>query len=89
MPYITQSDRNKYDDEITNLCDKLEAEKYASGHVTYVLYKIIIRWWLHKPCYNTIALIRGCLTGTVTEFDRCVAEPYENYKLKENGDVNE
>ena len=89
MPYIKPSDRKKYEAELDNLCYVLEDEKYSSGHVTYVLYKIMIKWWLHKPCYNTIALIRGCLIGTKAEFDRRVAAPYEDDKIGDNGDVHE
>ena len=87
MPYIKPEDRNTYDDRLDDLCFALEEEGYTEGHVTYVLYVIVARWFTHQPGYKAICRIRGCLIGTMTEFDRRVAAPYEDEKLRENGDV--
>ncbi len=88
MPYISQEDRNTYDDRLDDLCFALEEEGYQEGHVTYVLYKIVARWFKYQPGYKAIARIRGVLWGTTAEFDRRVAAPYEDEKIKENGDVD-
>jgi hypothetical protein len=88
MPYITQDDRKKYDPELDTLTSSIEVEGHISGHVTYILYMIVARWFKEYPCYNTIAKIRGCLIGTLAEFDRRIAAPYEDKKIKENGDVD-
>ena len=87
MPYIKREDRNTYDDRLDDLCFALEEEGYQEGHVTYVLYMIVARWFKHQPGYKAICRIRGCLIGTMTEFDRRIAAPYEDTKIKENKDV--
>ena len=88
MPYIAQDDRKGYDMELNTLNDTIEEQGHVSGHVTYILYMIVARWFQLEPSYNTIAKIRGCLIGTLAEFDRRIAAPYEDKKIKENGDVN-
>ena len=88
MPYITQDDRKLYDERLDDLCFTLEEEGHVSGAITYVLYKIVARWFKAEPNYNTIAKIRGCLIGTLAEFDRRIAAPYEDQKIRANGDVD-
>lgn len=88
MPYITKEDREQYTEKLDDLCFTLEEHGYTEGHVTYVLYMIVARWFKHIPKYKSIARIRGVLTGTMTEFDRRIAAPYEDQKIKENGDVH-
>ena len=87
MPYIKQEDRKVYDDKLDDLCEALEEEGYDEGHVTYVLYMIVARWFKHIPKYKSIARIRGVLLGTISECDRRIAAPYEDQKIKEKGDV--
>ena len=87
MPYIKQEDRKVYDEKLDDLCVALEKKGYDEGHVTYVLYTIVTRWFKNIPKYKSIARIRGVLLGTISEFDRCIAAPYEDEKIKENGDV--
>jgi hypothetical protein len=88
MPYITQEDREQYDGSLDDLGFCLDEYGYVAGHVTYVLYMIVARWFKLEPSYNTICKIRGCLIGTLAEFDRRIAAPYEDTKIRENGDVN-
>jgi hypothetical protein len=88
MPYITQDDRQQYDADLDAIDEGLDEYGYISGHVTYVLYKIMARWFKKQPSYSTICKIRGCLIGTLAEFDRRIAAPYEDKKIKENGDVD-
>jgi hypothetical protein len=88
MPYITQDERPQYDVDLDTLDYGLDEYGYKSGHVTYVLYMIVARWFKRQPSYSTICKIRGCLIGTLAEFDRRIAAPYEDKKIKENGDVS-
>lgn len=88
MPYIPKEEREMYAEMLDDLCFKLEEQGHTSGHVTYVLYMIVARWFKAEPRYNTIAKIRGCLIGTLAEFDRRAAAPYEDQKVIENGDVD-
>ncbi len=88
MPYITQDDRQSYDEKLDDLCLTLDEEGWQPGHVTYVLYMIVARLFKKLPSYHSICHIRGCLIGTLAEFDRCLAAPYEDLKIRENGNVN-
>jgi hypothetical protein len=88
MPYITQDDRKHYTGSLDDLTDDIEEMGPVSGHVTYILYMIVARWFKKQPSYSTICKIRGCLIGTLAEFDRRIAAPYEDKKIKENGDVD-
>ena len=88
MPYITQEDRDTYKDDLDALCFGLEEEGFSPGHVTYVLFMIVARWFKHMPRYSTIASIRGCLIGTLGELDRRFFFPYEDRKIHDNGDVD-
>lgn len=87
MPYIKQENRKEYTETLDDLCFVLDEHGWVPGEVTYVLYMIVARWFRKMPSYITIAQIRGVLIGTMTEFDRRVAAPYEDEKIKENGDV--
>ena len=88
MPYIKKKDRKLYDEKLDGLCSALEAQDYIDGHITYVLFKIMARWFFHNPAYKTIASIRGCLVGTLSELDRRYFFPYEDKKIRKNGDVD-
>jgi hypothetical protein len=88
MPYIKQDDRKQYLESLDMLTDDIDEMGFIAGHVTYVLYMIVARWFKREPSYDTICKIRGCLIGTMTEFDRRIAAPYEDTKIRENGDVN-
>ena len=87
MPYIMQEHRSYYDKPLEDLTFTLGQEGWNAGHVTYILYRIVLQWFKDVPSYATIANIRGCLVGTMTEFDRREAAPYEDSKIEDNGDV--
>jgi len=87
MPYIKQHLRNQYDPYINDIAYALERNEWNVGDVTYVIYMIIVNWFLSNKRYSTIASIRGMLDGCRSEFDRQFAFPYEDEKIKENGDV--
>jgi hypothetical protein len=88
MPYIKKEDRENYDERLDDLCFALEEHGYPEGAVTYVLYMIVARWFKNQPGYTAISKIRGCLMGTLSEFDRRYAFEYEKDKINENGDVD-
>ena len=58
------------------------------GSLTFIVARLMTRYCeYHGLNYDTITEIRGALLGTYSEFDRCVAGPYEQYKRRLNGDV--
>lgn len=88
MPYITKDDREEYRNPLDDLCYNLDEQGWSAGAVTYVLYVIVARWFKARPKYDTIAHIRGCLMGTLSEVDRRFFFPYEDKKITQNGDVD-
>ena len=87
MPYITKEERTPFDRPISTILKTLSENKFHSGAVTYVIYRIVHRIFLNDQRYETIARIRGILLGVLDEFNRRLAHPYEDLKIKENGDI--
>jgi hypothetical protein len=60
----------------------------TAGDLNYVLTKIIIEYLSIKPLnYQTCNDIVGALDNCKDEFKRRIQDPYEDLKIKENGDV--
>lgn len=60
----------------------------TSGELNYTITKVIRDYLTcHKESYQTMNDILGALEGAKIEFYRRVIIPYEEKKLKENGDV--
>lgn len=79
MPYIKQERRKSLENVFW---------PEGSGELNYLLTKTI-QVYLKKQGtnYQTINDIVGALEGVKLEFYRRVAAPYEDEKIKENGDV--
>lgn len=59
-----------------------------AGELNFVFTELIKRYMdLNKLNYQTINDVVGALEGAKLEFYRRVAVPYEDLKIKENGDV--
>lgn len=79
MPYVKEEQRKVLDDgHIAN----------SAGELNYMLTMIIKRYWVNSPeNYQAINDIIGALEGAKQEFYRRIVVPYEENKIKENGDV--
>lgn len=86
MPYIEKWKRS----EIEHLA-AMRGEMptlFNVGELTYVLYKTCLDYLeAHDDNYATRALIVGALEQAKDEFQRRKVHPYEDQKIKENGDV--
>lgn len=85
MPYIQQGKR----DQIMNLHIKIaDMPAEDAGQLNYVL-TLVVNSYLHKHGlkYQTINDIVGALEGAKAEFQRRIVGPYEDEKIKQNGDV--
>jgi len=80
MPYIKQTDRNE-------LAADPSRDIENAGELNYVITEMIFHYFNKKPNYQSINDIVGALEGAKLEFYRRVAAPYEDLKIKENGDV--
>lgn len=79
MPYITQAEREELAQNQPIL---------TPGRLNYLLTALLIRFWQNSPRnYQAINNIIGAIEGAKLEFYRRIAVPYENEKIKINGDV--
>lgn len=82
MPYLEKS--------VKEALDNRTARPACAGHLNYMFTKISTGYI--DDCdlsYQTINDIIGALEGCKLEMYRRVAAPYENTKIKSNGDVYE
>jgi hypothetical protein len=78
MPYIKQDDRERLD---------MDSAKNA-GELNFILTEFCRRYFEENGGrYQQINDIIGALEGCKLEFYRRLAGPYEDGKIKENGDV--
>lgn len=85
MPYIKEKRRSEI--LIMGNIDISKIEN--SGELNFSFYKIINEYFNKegKGNYQAINDIMGALEGAKLEFLRRVVAPYEEIKIKENGDV--
>lgn len=82
MPYIEYNRRKEIDEDLTY------GEPETAGELNYVFSQFAafyFRW--HGMNYQAINDIIGALEGAKAEFQRRVVAPYEDTKIKANGDV--
>jgi hypothetical protein len=82
MPYIKKENREGMDYVIEAMN---EAGVQANGDLNYILYKFCKD--SVKPSYNNYKNFCGELRQCATEIERRLLGPYEDEKIKENGDV--
>lgn len=79
MPYIPESQRDQI----------VTTGAYESPGKLNYLFTVLIQEYIacNKLSYQSINDILGALEGAKLEFYRRVVVPYEDEKIKENGDV--
>lgn len=83
MPYILKKQREKY-----RIGGK--AHIPTPGELTYLLVHLVRIYMKDKPdSYQIFNEVVGCLECCKQEFYRRIMAPYEDQKLKDNGDVFE
>jgi len=79
MPYINKEARLELDSGVASS---------TAGELNYELTDLIVDYFkANGQNYQAINDIIGALEGAKLEFYRRVAAPYEDQKIKENGDV--
>jgi len=83
MPYIKKENRERLDWIIDNLACELKTMG-ISGNLNYVIFRLA-----KKICkrYGDYASFEGDLQQSLKEIYRRLEIPYEDKKIKENGDV--
>jgi hypothetical protein len=84
MPYIKPEARNKFEAQIDHLIEEIE----NPGELNYVITRLA-RAFAQRDgtSYAKINETMGALECAKLELYRRIAEPYEDKKIKENGDV--
>lgn len=85
MPYIAKVDRKKYDVLVDELAGRLEGAPI--GEANYVISRMIWSLFKRRESYTLGNNLIGVLHCVAQEFYRRMVAPYEDQKLKENGDV--
>jgi hypothetical protein len=91
MPYIKPEQRLALDEHIKKLSEEIKRlsgdDKMAfAGLLNYSCTKLALAL-IPKRGYVFIALITGVFKNIADEFYRRYAAPYEDEKIRENGDV--
>ena len=81
MPYIKQKDRDRLDKYISKLYPNI----YSSGELNYVITMLLKQ--LYGRNYSELNRAMGVLECVKQEFYRRDLVPYEEEKIKENGDI--
>lgn len=80
MPYV----KNEIREELTSGRWPIG----TAGNLNFLLTNLLRRYWVNSAQnYQAINDIVGALEGAKQEFYRRIAVPYEENKIKENGDV--
>ncbi len=85
MPYIIQPDRDRLDPKIKELADTINMESRA-GELNYTITKLLLAL-KGSGKYKDYNELVGALESAKLEFYRRAISPYEDEKIKENGDV--
>lgn len=87
MPYIKPERRGKYEEVIGKLVAILKSlpPEEVDGELNYVITKLLKE--VYPLRYYHINKAIGVLECVKQEYYRRVAAPYEDQKIKENGDV--
>lgn len=87
LPYISREKRAKYDrvlEELIGILKSLPVDE-VDGELNYVVTKILKEVYPLRYFHLNRAI--GVLECIKQEFYRRVAAPYEDVKMRENGDV--
>lgn len=84
MPYISSEERPAIDDAVKTLMQYVKTD----GQLNYAISKMILAYVkFHSLRYAHINEIMGVLNCVAHEFYGRVARPYEDKKIKINGDI--
>lgn len=85
MPYIKTAGRNRLENTLHQVMVNLPAD---AGELNYTLSRIVDTYIQVKgKNYQNLNEVIGVLECVKQEYYRRIAAPYEDAKIKENGDV--
>jgi hypothetical protein len=84
MPYIKEIDRKRLS---TLVADINHTGILSAGEIQYIIAVLIKKFLGKEYRYQDLNDVMGALDGAGKEFYRRKVAPYEDKKIKENGDV--
>jgi hypothetical protein len=90
MPYITRGNKLLFDKSLSELLNVVFSHGLSNGELNYLITQLGLMYLdRHGKSYNTISDVVKAMECAKLEFYRRVAAPYEDNKIRENGDVYE
>ncbi len=88
-PYILDNERELYNSNLHLLLKKLsvQTEEDLGGHLNYCVTYLLNNLFLARRKYVRVNTLRGSVDNAVSEWYRKLAVPYEDEKIKLNGEV--
>jgi len=83
MPYINKVSREYLDSYIVDISKGIS----STGDFTYCIFKLMKILCEKEKNFAKLSSLIGGLECAKTEFYRRIVAPYEDEKIKENGDV--
>lgn len=89
MPYIKPEDRAKFLLYADHGAVGIKLSATTAGELQYCIARLVHAYLARKGAYRYQDLndVMGALDGASKEFYRRVVAPYEDDKMRENGDV--
>jgi hypothetical protein len=87
MPYTKKEDREKYEPILGELRKKMREVETSKGDLTYLVYCLGLEYFKDKESYTNMSSAISSLCDAAEEIRRVHLNPYEEKKIKENGDV--
>ncbi len=90
MPYINRKDRQQYQDIVKSIAELIPQDRsLRPGHMNYVISLLIEKVYGREMRYADHNEVVGMLTCAAQEFYRRKTAPYEDKKIKDEGDLHE
>lgn len=93
MPYLTQSEREIYDDAIREIVERMPDVEDYPGDLNYVVTRLCLGLLYDLPQsrpklnYQKLNAVVGALEAAKLEIYRRHVAPYEDMKMLDHGDV--
>jgi Domain of unknown function (DUF6899) len=87
MPYVDQAARTRLQ-PIVDACARSLPPDVAAGELNYLCTRLALEFVRRRGLsYQTLNDVSGALHNCAAEFYRRVVAPYEDTKIRTNGDV--
>jgi len=89
LPYINPEDRRHYEEGLNFITNLLSQRQFAQGDLTYIIYRLLIHAEAYRGTrYSSLSVVRASALDAALEFYRRRIAPYEDEKIRLNGDIH-